>query len=114
MSVALRLALVGLVRSPWRALVRVLGLAAATALLGAMLLFVGHSLRTMTGSAVRSVPLDWQGPVTSYAQARQVAAGVERQPGILEASAAATAPFAGASHTGPAGTTNAGSGSILA
>jgi putative ABC transport system permease protein len=79
-----------------------------------MLLFVGHSLRTMTGSAVRSVPLDWQGPVTSYAQARQVAAGVERQPGILQASAAATAPFAGASHTGPAGTTNAGSGSILA
>ncbi len=37
--------------------------AAAVALLGSMLLFIGHSLRTMTGSAIRSVPLDWQGPV---------------------------------------------------
>jgi putative ABC transport system permease protein len=89
-------------------------LAAAVALLGSMLLFVGHSLRTMTGAAVRSVPLDWQGPVGGYAQARTVAAGVARQDGIMQASPAATAPFSGAAHTGPAGATDAGSGSILA
>jgi putative ABC transport system permease protein len=79
-----------------------------------MLLFVGHSLRTMAGTAARSVPLDWQGPVASYPQAQSVAAGVARQSGILQATPAATAPFAGASHSGPAGLTNAGSGSILA
>ncbi|MFL5822438.1 MAG: FtsX-like permease family protein [Solirubrobacteraceae bacterium] len=93
---------------------RILVLAAAVALLGSMLMFVGHSLRTMTASALRSVPLDWQGPVASYAQDRRAAAAVARQPGIAQASATATAPFAGASHTGPAGTTNAGSGSLLA
>jgi putative ABC transport system permease protein len=114
MTAALRLAGAGLRRSPLRTAGRVLVLSAAVALLGSMLLFVGHSLRTVTGSAVRSVALDWQGPVASYRQARQVAAGVERQPGILQASAAATAPFAAASHTGAAGMTNAGSGSILA
>jgi hypothetical protein len=68
----------------------------------------------MTGSAVRSVPLDWQGPVGSSAQAASVATGVAAQPGILQASPAATAPFSAASHTGEAGTTAAGSGSILA
>src|SRR5438132_2698129 len=107
------LALRGLARAPGRAAVRVVVLAAAVALLGSMLLFIGHSLRTMTGSAIRSVPLDWQGPVASYPQARQVAAGVAAQPGIEQASATATAPFAGASHAGPGGTTDAGSGSIL-
>ena len=61
--VSLRLAVAGLFASPGRTLVRIAVLAAAVALLGSMLLFVGHSLRTMTGSAVRSVPLDWQGPV---------------------------------------------------
>ena len=60
-----RLALVGLVRAPLRTAVRALSLAAAVALIGAMILFVGHSLRTMTSSATRSVPLDWQGPVNS-------------------------------------------------
>src|SRR5207253_859197 len=79
-----------------------------------MLLFIGHSLRTMTGSAIRGVPLDWQGPVSSYAQARAVAARVARQPGVAQASAAATAPFAGATHAGPAGASSAGSGSLLA
>jgi putative ABC transport system permease protein len=113
-SAGLRLAAAGMVRAPGRTLVRLLVLASAVALLGAMLLFVGHSLRTMTGSAIRSVPLDWQGPVASYAQARNVAAGVARQHGIQQASAAATAPFAAASHTGAAGVTNAGNGSILA
>ena len=50
-----------LARSPLQTTIRILVLAASAALLGAMVLFVGHSLRTMTGSAVRSVPLDWQG-----------------------------------------------------
>ena len=114
MSAGLRLAAAGMLRAPGRTLVRLLVLASAVALLGAMLLFVGHSLRTMTGSAIRSVPLDWQGPVASYAQARNVAAGVARQPGIQQASATATGPFTAASHTGSAGVTNAGNGSILA
>jgi putative ABC transport system permease protein len=113
-SAAIRVALAGLWRSPGRTLVRTVVLAAAVALLGSMLLFVGHSLRTMTSSAVRSVPLDWQGPVSSYGQAQRVAAGVAAQAGIEQASPAATAPFAGASHIGPSGTTDAGAGSLLA
>ena len=109
------LALSELARSPWRTLVRVLTLAAAVGLLGAMLLFVGHSLGTMTGTAVRSVPLDWQGPVGSYRAATQVAAGVAHQPGVAEAVPTATAPFAGLEHTAPAvGTIRSGAGSILA
>ncbi|MGZ4200788.1 MAG: FtsX-like permease family protein [Thermoleophilaceae bacterium] len=114
MSAAARLAIAGLVRSPARTLTRIVVLAAAVALLGAMLLFVGHSLRTMTGSAVRSVPLDWQGPVASYPQAQKLGAGVARERGILQASATATAPFAGASHAGSGGVTSAGRGAILA
>jgi putative ABC transport system permease protein len=102
------------VRAPGRTAVRIAVLAAAVGLLGAMLLFVGHSLATMTGSAIRGVPLDWQAPAASYAQAGSVASGVARQPGVLQASAAATAPFAAASHTNAAGTTSAGSGLILA
>ena len=51
-----------------------------------MLLFVGNSLRTVAGSAVRSVPLDLQGPVSSYGQARAVAGEVRRQSGVLQAS----------------------------
>jgi putative ABC transport system permease protein len=114
MRTALGFALAGIVRAPGRTFVRVVVLSTAVALLGSMLLFIGHSLRTMTGSAIRGVPLDWQGPVSSYRQAQSVAAGVARQHGILQASATATAPFAAASHTGPAGLTNAGSGSVLA
>ena len=114
MSAGLRLAAAGLLRSPGRTATRIVVLSAAVALLGAMLLFVGHSLRTMAGTAARSVPLDWQGPVASYPQAQSVAAGVARQPGILQATPAATAPFAGVTHSGPAGVTSAGSGSILA
>ncbi len=114
MSASLRLATAGLVRAPARTALRIVVLAAAVALLGSMLLFVGHSLATMTGSAIRGVPLDWQGPVASYAEARTVAVGVARPPGIEQASAAATAPFTAASHTNSAGTTNAGAGQILA
>src|SRR5207247_2332593 len=79
------LALVGLLRAPGRTLLRVLALAAAVGLLAAMLLFVGHSLGTMTGSAVRSVPVDWQGPVASYRAATGVVTRVARQPGVAEA-----------------------------
>ncbi|MDQ2982843.1 MAG: ABC transporter permease [Actinomycetota bacterium] len=114
MTALARLAIVGLARSPARTVLRVLTLAAAVALLGAMLLFIGHSLRTMTSSSVRSVPLDWQGPVASYGAAKRVAAGVARQAGVLEAAPVATAPFAGAEHQAAVGAIHAGAGSILA
>src|SRR4029077_20342663 len=72
MRVAAALTFRELVRAPGRTLLRVLTLAASVGLLAAMLLFVGHSLGAMTGSAVRSVPLDWQGPVGSYEAATRV------------------------------------------
>src|SRR5579871_3520713 len=114
MSVAARLALKGLVRAPARTATRVLVLAAAVGLLGSMLLFIGYSLRTETGSAIRGVPLHLQGPVGSYDAALHVADGVARQSGVLAASPAATATFAGMSHSGPAGFTAAGAGALLA
>jgi len=103
-----------LARSPLQTTIRILVLAASAALLGAMVLFVGHSLRTMTGSAVRSVPLDWQGPVASATAAERVARDVARQPGVQAAAPAATAPFAGVTNRASAGTVQAGAGSILA
>ena len=109
-----RLAVVGLVRVPGRAATRVVTLALAVALLAAMLLFIGHSLGTMTQSAVRSVPVDWQGPVGSFGSAQRVAAGVSRQPGVLASAPVATAPFAGLEHRAAAGTIRSGAGSILA
>jgi putative ABC transport system permease protein len=113
--VAAPLAFAGLVRAPGRTVLRVFTLAAAVGLLAAMVLFVGHSLGTMTGSAVRSVPVDWQGPVGSYHAATGVAARVARQPGVAEAAAVATAPFAGVEHiSAAAGTIRSGAGSILA
>ena len=90
-----RLASRSLVRAPAGTATRVLTLAAAVALLAAMILFIGHSFRTMTASATRSVPLDWQGPVASYRAAVHAASGVARQPGVLEAAATATAPSIG-------------------
>jgi putative ABC transport system permease protein len=114
MSVALKLTLAGLWRAPVATFVRVLVLGMATALLGSMILFLGHSLNTMTGSAVRSVPLDWQGPVGSYAADLRVAAGVAQQPSVLQASPAATAPLSGATHSGPEGLTTTGAGAVLA
>jgi putative ABC transport system permease protein len=89
-------------------------LAAAVALLGAMILFIGHSLRSMTASVTRTVPLDLQGPVASAAEARSVASAVRHQPDIAQAAATATAPFAGISHEGQAGVTSAGGGYALA
>jgi putative ABC transport system permease protein len=109
-----RLAVLNLLRAPSRTFMRLLILAAAVALLGAMLLFVGHSLRTMTVSATRSVPLDWQGPVSSYRAARRIAAGVAGQPGILQASPTATAPLAAAEHRAPAGDIRTGGGAVIA
>src|SRR5438552_11275603 len=108
------LALRGLARAPGRAAARVLVIAAAVALLGAMLLFIGHSLRTMTGSAVRSVPLDWQGPVGSHSAALRLARGIAKQPGLVEAAPVATAPFAGAAHRAPVGEIRSATGAVLA
>ena len=70
MSTALRLASARLRRWPAQTATQVLVLAAAVALLGSMVLFIGHALQTMTASATRSVPLDLQGPVRSYREAR--------------------------------------------
>ena len=114
MSAISRLATAGLFRSPGRTALRVIVLALATALLGAMLLFIGNSLRTMTGSATRSVALDWQGPVASEATAVQLAAAVSKQASILQASPAATAPFSGAGHVAATGSIRVGAGSVLA
>jgi putative ABC transport system permease protein len=111
---AARLAVSSLLRAPGRSLIRVLVLAASVALLGGMLLFVGNSLRTVAGSAIRSVPLDLQGPVSSEAQARSLAGEVARQRGVLQASPAATAPLSGAEHLGTGGLTSSGAGAVLA
>ena len=108
------LALRGLLRAPGRSAARVVVLATAVALLGAMLIFIGHSLRTMTSSAVRSVPLDWQGPVGSYQAANGLAARIAKQPGTLEAAPVATAPFAETAHHAAVGNIRSASGSILA
>ncbi len=109
-----RLATAGLARNPLRTLLRAAVVAAAVALLAAMLLFISDSLRTASASAVRAVPLDWQGPVSSYSQDLSAARGVSKQAGVASAQATATAPFAGATHIGPAGHTATGSGSIFA
>ena len=103
-----------LIRTPFRSAVRAIVLMVSVALLGAMVLFIGNSLRTMTATAVRSVPLDWQGPVGSAAAADLVAARVAKQPGVAAAEPVATAPFAGAQHTSPAGTIRAGAGYVVA
>nr|MBA2476249.1 ABC transporter permease [Actinomycetota bacterium] len=114
MSAITRLAAAGLLRSPGRTVLRVAVLAVATALLGAMLLFIGHSLRTMAESATRSVALDWQGPVVSEARATRLASAVSKQSGILQASPVATAPFSGANHAAAAGSIRTGRGAVLA
>ena len=112
MNSAVRLAVSWLLRAPGRSLIRILVLGASVALLGGMLLFVGNSLRTVAGSAVRSVPLDLQGPVSSYGQARSVAGEVAKQTGVLQASAVATAPLSGGEHHSANGLTSSGSGAL--
>jgi putative ABC transport system permease protein len=111
---ALPFAWAGLLRAPWRTLLRVTVLAAAVSLLGAMLIFVGHSLRTMAASAIRSVPLDWQGPVPSGGRDLAIARAVARQPGVRAAAAVATAPIVGSEHIAPTGVVQAGAGAVLA
>ncbi len=109
------LAFANLVRTPGRTIVRVVVLAAAVALVGAMILFIGHSLRTMTSSSVRGVPLDWQAPVGSQHAAERAARAVSKQQGVLDAVPVATAPFAGATHVkAGVGIFRSASGSILA
>ncbi|HLB19524.1 MAG TPA: ABC transporter permease [Gaiellaceae bacterium] len=109
------LAIANLLRTPGRTIVRIVVLAAAVALVGAMILFIGHSLRTMTSSSVNSVPLDWQAPVASRQAAERAASAVSRQHGVLESMPVATAPFAGATHIQPGtGIFRSASGSILA
>ncbi len=114
MTSVARLAVSWLVRAPGRTLIRVLVLSASVALLGGMLLFVGNSLRTVSASAVHSVPLDLQGPVASYAQARSLATAVAGERGVLQASPVATAPLSGAEHESQSGLTSSGAGAILA
>ncbi len=114
MRTTLRFTSARLLRSPSQTATQVLVLAAAVALLGSMVLFIGHALQTMTASATRSVPVDLQGPVRSYSEARSLARGIARRPDVGSASAAATAPFAGIVHRGPEGITSTGKGAILA
>lgn len=114
MSPVLRLAWSGVRRRPAHAATQIIVLAVAVALLGAMILFIGHSLRSMTASVTRTVPLDLQGPVASAANAQSIAAAVRRQPDIAQAAATATAPFAGIGHEGPIGVTSAGRGYAFA
>jgi putative ABC transport system permease protein len=113
-SAALALGFARLRRRPGQSAIQVAVLALAVALLGAMIIFIGHSLRTMTASATRSVPVDLQGPVAGYPRARSLARSVAGQPDVAQASPVATAPFAGITHAGGAGVTQAGAGAILA
>src|SRR5258707_4070454 len=106
MSAAWQLGIARLRRRPAQTATQTLVLALAVALLGAMILFIGHSLRTMTASATRSVPLDLQGPVSDYGKARHLAAGISKQPDVAQASPVATAPFAGIVHPVAAGGTS--------
>jgi putative ABC transport system permease protein len=103
-----------LIRAPVRTLLRVLALGLAAALLASMLLFIGHSLTTMTTGAVRSVPIDWQGPVSTYTAALRTAHGVAHQPDVAAAAAVATAPFAGIEANKGGGAVHAGAGAFLA
>jgi putative ABC transport system permease protein len=113
-SAAVQLGLARLRRRPGQTATQVFVLGVAVALLGAMILFIGHSLRTMTAAATRSVPLDLQAPVASYPKATALASRVAAQPDVAQASAVATAPFTGIGHRGPEGVTASGSGAVLA
>jgi putative ABC transport system permease protein len=114
MTAALRLGIGRIRRRPAQTATQALVLALAVALLGAMILFIGHSLRTMTTSATNSVPLDLQGPVSTYGKARSLAGEIAKQPDVAQASPVATAPFAGITHVGAAGVTASGAGAVLA
>ena len=118
MSAALRLG-VGRAAAvaPGRTALRVAVLALAAALLGAMLLFIGNSLRTMTGerrlAACRS---------TGRARSPRYGAGAQRrrrrspaEPGVAAGVAGRDGAVRRASATAaPAGTIRTGAGSVLA
>ena len=114
MSPGASLALANVRRRAGRTAFRVGVITVAVALLAGMILFIGNSLRSASASALRQVPLDLQGPVTSHAKDVKVAAGVARQPGIAYAGAAATAPFAGAQRTSGGLVTQTSKGAVLA
>jgi putative ABC transport system permease protein len=67
----------------------------------------------MAAGTVRSVAIDWQGPVSSYSADARLAGEIGRMSGVQQASASATAPLADATHHGPAGLTNTGAGGVL-
>jgi putative ABC transport system permease protein len=100
--------------APGRAALRILILAVAASLVGAMLVFVSGSLRTMTRAAVATVPVDLQAPVPSATAATDVARTLGGQQDVLGAVQAATAPFAAAGHQAPVGAIRTGRGAILA
>src|SRR5262245_28975866 len=114
MRPAIHLALAGLWRRPGRTALRIGVIVVAVGLLAGMILFIGNSLRTASATALRQVPLDLQGPVTSYPKDVRVAAGVRRQPGVAYSAAAATAPFATAERSVGGLTTQTSSGAVLA
>src|SRR5690242_16720424 len=114
MRPAIKLAITGLWRRPARTALRVGVITIAVGLLAGMILFIGNSLRTASATALRQVPLDLQGPVTSYPKDLQVAAGVAKQPGVAYSAAAATAPFATAERQAGGLTTQTSSGAVLA
>src|SRR5262249_39740766 len=114
MRPAIQLAAAGLWRRPGRTAIRIGVITFAVGLLAGMILFIGNSLRTASATALRQVPLDLQGPVTSYAKDLWVAAGVAKQPGVAYSADAATAPFASAERSVGGTTTQTSSGAVLA
>ena len=114
MRIAVPLALPGLVRAPG-ARPSVLRSRPRSGCSAAMILFVGHSLSTMTGTAVAPFRSTGRGRSALGAAAGRVARAVARQPGVAEASPVATAPFAAMQHASAlTGTIRSGAGSFLA
>ena len=114
MRPAIQLAVAGLWRRPGRTALRIGVITVAVGLLAGMILFIGNSLRTASATALRQVPLDLQGPVTSYPKDLQIAARVAKQPGVSYSAAAATAPFASAERSVGGLSTQTSSGAVLA
>src|SRR5690349_13710214 len=114
MRPAIHLSVAGLWRRPGRTALRIGVITIAVGLLAGMILFIGNSLRTASASALRQVPLDLQGPVTSYPKDLQVAGDVAKQAGVSYAAATATAPFASAERNAGGLATQTASGAVLA
>ncbi len=114
MRPAIHLSVAGLWRRPGRTALRIGVITIAVGLLAGMILFIGNSLRTASATALRQVPLDLQGPVTSYPKDLQVAGDVAKQPGVSYAAATVTAPFASAERNAQGLATQTASGAVLA